>query len=75
MFDQGCIVEDGSHAELLAHGGAYQRLWSRQAGGFLLDGGAGESAEAGEELLEGIPLEADSPEEIIGHDRTRSKAI
>ncbi|KLD78128.1 ABC transporter ATP-binding protein [Xanthomonas hyacinthi DSM 19077] len=35
VFDRGRIVEDGSHAELLACGGLYQRLWSRQAGGFL----------------------------------------
>src|SRR5690606_8322221 len=29
VFDQGAIVEDGSHATLLAAGGAYWRLWSR----------------------------------------------
>jgi ATP-binding cassette subfamily B protein len=39
VFDQGRIVEDGSHAELLARGGSYQQLWSRQAGGFLPDDG------------------------------------
>ena len=35
VFDNGCIVEDGNHAELLAQGGAYYRLWSRQANGFI----------------------------------------
>ncbi|MBW4687895.1 MAG: ABC transporter ATP-binding protein/permease [Komarekiella atlantica HA4396-MV6] len=35
VFDQGCIVEDGTHAKLLARGGAYYRLWKMQAGGFL----------------------------------------
>nr|BBH51073.1 ABC-transporter [Hydrogenophaga sp.] len=35
VFDQGRIVEDGSHAGLLAQGGAYARLWARQSGGFL----------------------------------------
>ena len=35
VFDAGQIVEDGGHEELLARGGVYQRLWSRQAGGFL----------------------------------------
>jgi ATP-binding cassette subfamily B protein len=35
VFDQGRIVEDGSHAELLARKGFYYRLWSMQAGGFL----------------------------------------
>ena len=35
VFDDGRIIEDGTHAQLLAAGGAYWRLWSRQAGGFL----------------------------------------
>ncbi|TDU31711.1 ATP-binding cassette subfamily B protein [Panacagrimonas perspica] len=37
VFDRGRIVEDGSHAELIARRGAYHRLWSRQADGFLPD--------------------------------------
>ncbi len=37
VFDQGCIVEDGSHTDLLVRRGAYWQLWSRQAGGFLSD--------------------------------------
>jgi len=37
VFDQGRIVEDGSHQELLERNGAYARLWNRQAGGFLVD--------------------------------------
>ncbi len=37
VFDQGKIVEDGSHNELLAHGGMYKTLWSAQVGGFLRD--------------------------------------
>ncbi|WP_028603136.1 ABC transporter ATP-binding protein [Ottowia thiooxydans] len=35
VLDAGGIVEQGSHAELLAKGGIYARLWSRQSGGFL----------------------------------------
>ncbi|WP_374489302.1 ABC transporter ATP-binding protein [Zoogloea sp.] len=35
VLDQGRIVEEGSHAELLARGGLYARLWARQSGGFL----------------------------------------
>jgi ATP-binding cassette subfamily B protein len=35
VFDHGRIVEDGSHDQLLARGGAYYRLWKMQAGGFL----------------------------------------
>lgn len=35
VLDQGRIVEDGTHAELLRHNGRYAALWARQAGGFL----------------------------------------
>ncbi len=35
VLDQGRIVESGSHAELLAHGGLYARLWRHQTGGFV----------------------------------------
>ena len=35
VVDEGHIVEEGSHDELLARGGIYARLWSRQSGGFL----------------------------------------
>lgn len=36
VMDQGRIVEQGSHAELLAENGLYARLWARQSGGFLV---------------------------------------
>ena len=35
VLDQGRIVEEGSHAELLERAGLYARLWARQSGGFL----------------------------------------
>ena len=35
VMDAGRIVEQGSHAELLAAGGLYARLWAHQSGGFL----------------------------------------
>jgi len=35
VFDQGKIVEDGNHDELLLKNGHYARLWNMQAGGFL----------------------------------------
>ena len=35
VMDQGRIVEDGSHDDLLARGGLYSRFWARQSGGFL----------------------------------------
>jgi ATP-binding cassette subfamily B protein len=37
VFHAGEVIEDGTHAELLARGGHYARLWSMQAGGFLPD--------------------------------------
>ena len=35
VFHHGAIIEDGSHAALLAAGGHYARMWAMQAGGFL----------------------------------------
>lgn len=35
VLDQGAIVEQGSHAELIAHGGIYAQLWAHQTGGFI----------------------------------------
>ncbi|MBB3805870.1 ATP-binding cassette subfamily B multidrug efflux pump [Xanthomonas arboricola] len=35
VMDAGRIVETGTHAELIAHGGLYARLWARQTGGFV----------------------------------------
>jgi ATP-binding cassette, subfamily B, bacterial len=35
VFHGGKVIEDGTHAELLARGGHYARMWSMQAGGFL----------------------------------------
>lgn len=37
VLQDGKIVEDGTHAELLGEGGLYARLWNLQSGGFLSD--------------------------------------
>ncbi|WP_375449512.1 ABC transporter ATP-binding protein [uncultured Devosia sp.] len=35
VLDRGHIAEMGTHAQLLAQGGHYAQLWTRQSGGFL----------------------------------------
>ncbi|WP_417701292.1 ABC transporter ATP-binding protein [Pseudomonas sp.] len=35
VIDQGQVIETGTHAELIAHGGLYARLWQHQTGGFV----------------------------------------
>jgi len=35
VLEDGKIVEDGSHEELLAHNGLYKKLWTHQSGGFI----------------------------------------
>ncbi|MBZ4020900.1 multidrug ABC transporter ATP-binding protein [Rhodobacter sp. TJ_12] len=50
VLDEGRIVEQGSHSELLAEQGLYARYWNRQSGGFI---GTDED-EDGDEPLETI---------------------
>jgi ATP-binding cassette subfamily B multidrug efflux pump len=35
VLEDGAVVEDGPHAELLRQNGLYARFWARQSGGFI----------------------------------------
>jgi ATP-binding cassette subfamily B multidrug efflux pump len=35
VMDQGTIVEQGTHQELIEYGGIYAQLWAHQTGGFI----------------------------------------
>jgi len=35
VIDKGQVIETGTHAELIAQGGLYARLWQHQTGGFV----------------------------------------
>lgn len=35
VMDEGKILEQGSHKELLSRGGTYAKLWAHQSGGFI----------------------------------------
>lgn len=37
VMQDGKIIEEGSHAELVSSGGLYASLWKRQSGGFLAE--------------------------------------
>jgi ATP-binding cassette subfamily B multidrug efflux pump len=46
VLEGGRIVEDGTHAGLLARGGVYAALWRRQSGGFIGDDDAADGPAA-----------------------------
>ena len=37
VLEDGRVVEDGNHQILLERNGQYAKLWSHQAGGFILE--------------------------------------
>jgi hypothetical protein len=73
VLDRGRIVEEGSHRQLLAHGGLYARLWEHQSGGFLGDQDESPALPAADASNEEIEPEAEEarPREAahIGHDQ------
>jgi ATP-binding cassette subfamily B protein len=58
VMDDGMIVEQGRHAELLRKNGLYARFWHRQSGGFIGidedEAGNGEGDEDRDERLRGV---------------------
>ena len=48
VLDKGHIHETGTHAELVAKGGIYADLWTRQSGGFIADDAEAEADAAAE---------------------------
>ncbi|MEL7543116.1 MAG: ABC transporter ATP-binding protein, partial [Pseudomonadota bacterium] len=44
VMDEGAIVEQGTHDELIGQDGIYAGLWARQSGGFLIDEAAASAA-------------------------------
>ena len=59
----GRIVEEGTHAELLARGGIYSRLWDKQSGISVSD--AGDRARADSRALLPVPMLADLDEALL----------
>ncbi len=54
VMDQGRLVEQGRHAELLAFGGVYSKLWAKQHGFAITESGSHASVEAAR--LQSIPM-------------------
>ena len=61
VLEQGRVVEQGRHAELIAMGGHYAKLWAHQSGGFLAEEPIVEPARA--EPVEDGPLDEMRAEE------------
>jgi len=58
VLDKGRIIEEGTHAELIASSGLYSELWARQSGGFIAVDreGEGEAEPSSPEAARGVAL-------------------
>jgi ATP-binding cassette, subfamily B, bacterial len=53
VLSQGQLAEQGTHAELMAAGGEYCRLFTLQASGYSSASGAGPRAQPGDQDMVG----------------------
>lgn len=51
FVDNGKIVEDGTHAELLERNGKYAELWNMQTGGFIITGSNMDDKDDADDIL------------------------
>ena len=63
FLDKGRVAEEGTHAELLARGGAYARMWSKQSGFELSP--EGDRARISADRLRGISVLADLDDSVL----------
>jgi ATP-binding cassette subfamily B multidrug efflux pump len=68
VLEQGRIVEQGSHAELISLGGHYAKLWAHQSGGFLTEDVPDAALE--DAPAEDLPQEAGPLDEMRAEERT-----
>ena len=52
VMDQGEIIEEGTHEELLEKKGQYYRLWEMQQGNFVVRGEVKSIAETHDNMIE-----------------------